>query len=100
MWLVAAIVIALFFLPLKWDLVIVLIGAGIEISQSGFWFWWTHRAKPVVGAEAMIGRRGVVVHGGWVRVQGELWKSRGADRAREGDSVRVTGIDGLTLIVE
>jgi membrane protein implicated in regulation of membrane protease activity len=100
MWLVAAILIAIFFFPLKWDAVLILCAAAVEISQSGFWFWWTHRARPAVGAEAMIGEQAEVVHGGWVRLQGELWRARGAEDASTGETVRVTGIDGLTLLVE
>jgi len=33
----------------------------------------------------------------WVRVNGELWRARGAEA---GERVRVRAVDGLTLAVE
>ena len=48
----------------------------------------------------MVGERGEVTEDGWVRVQGELWQARGAARLEPGQAVHVTGVDGLTLIVE
>jgi membrane protein implicated in regulation of membrane protease activity len=47
----------------------------------------------------MVGERGEVTEDGWVRVHGELWRARGT-ALEPGRTVRVTGVDGLTLIVE
>ncbi len=62
------------------------------------------RRPPATGAEQMIGSRGEVVewHGssGQVRVLGEIWSARGAQSLKPKDLVRVTGREGLTLIVE
>jgi|ERR671925_93512 membrane-bound serine protease (ClpP class) len=101
MLLVLAVLLALFALiHWPWNAVLIIVAAVIETSQTAFWFWWTHRARPRVGAEAMIGARAEVVERGWVRVHGELWQARSEHEARPGETVRVKAIDGLTLIVE
>ena len=62
------------------------------------------KRPPATGAEQMIGSRGEIVewHGssGQVRVLGEIWSARGAQALKPKDLVRVTGREGLTLIVE
>ena len=63
------------------------------------------RRRPVVsGATTLVGVIGEVTeaHGaeGWVRVQGEHWRVRGAQPLRCGERVRVKRVDGLTLEVE
>ncbi|MGE0036152.1 MAG: nodulation protein NfeD [Xanthobacteraceae bacterium] len=62
------------------------------------------RRPPVTGSEQLLGSRGEVVewHGstGQVRVLGEIWAARGGTSLKPKDPVRVTGRDGLTLIVE
>jgi membrane-bound serine protease (ClpP class) len=76
---------------------------AIEVGEAGFWWRWTHRRRPVVGAEALIGRRAEVVEacrpGGKVRVAGELWSARCPEGAEVGDAIQVVDIDGLTLLV-
>ena len=62
------------------------------------------RARPVVsGAEELIGAMGRVVETfdqeGLVRVHGEVWSARADGRMERNDHVRVTGRDGLTLLV-
>jgi membrane protein implicated in regulation of membrane protease activity len=46
-----------------------------------------------------VGQTAVVTDGGWVRVEGELWRARGAEGAHQGERVTVRGVDGLTLLV-
>jgi membrane-bound serine protease (ClpP class) len=62
------------------------------------------KRPPATGAEQMIGSRAEVVewHGshGQVRLLGEIWAARGEGSLKPRDLVRVTGRDGLTLIVE
>ncbi|MFQ5954384.1 MAG: nodulation protein NfeD [Kiloniellales bacterium] len=63
------------------------------------------RDRPVVSGRAdMIGDRAQVVEwtgeGGRVRFRGELWNARAAATLSPGRRVRVSGVDGLTLIVE
>lgn len=104
MLLIAAILLTFFLLPSPWGEVAIICAAVIEVSQTGFWFWWTHRARPAVGAEAMIGARGEVVEAlrpeGWIRIHGELWRARSPETLDAGESVRVREIDGLMLLVE
>jgi membrane-bound serine protease (ClpP class) len=65
------------------------------------------RRRPVVtGSEDLLGAQGEVVEQSdgewWARVHSERWRVRGTEHVhlRRGQRVRVTGMDGLTLIVE
>ena len=62
------------------------------------------RKRPVVsGRESLLGTEGTVlaVDGGetWAQVEGERWRVRARDALAPGDRVRVTAVDGLTLVV-
>ena len=62
------------------------------------------RQRPVLGGhEELIGRAGRVVavdaDGAWAEVRGERWRVRVDAALAIGDRVRVTAIDGLTLVV-
>jgi len=59
------------------------------------------------GANSMVGARGIakerLAPSGYVQVRGELWKAElieGSPPIKEGESVRVAGIRGLTLLVQ
>lgn len=61
------------------------------------------RRRPVVsGRESMVGAAGTVVavdaDGVWAEVQGERWRIRSDAPLAPGDRVRVTAVDGLTLV--
>lgn len=62
------------------------------------------RRHVVTGTAALIGLPGRII--GWtgsegeVLVQGERWRARAAHSLQPGQSVRVTGRDGLTLLVQ
>jgi membrane-bound serine protease (ClpP class) len=62
------------------------------------------RRTVVTGPEEMIGSRGRVIewsgHDGRVRVHGEIWRAHAARSLNPGRQVRITDIDGLTLVVE
>jgi len=63
------------------------------------------RGRPVVsGKETLLGASGEVLTDltveGWARIQGEIWHVRSTLPLAQCQRVRVTGIDGLTLIVE
>jgi membrane-bound serine protease (ClpP class) len=83
---------------------------GFALSTAGLVFGIAGAAMiarmrpPVTGREQLLGSRGVVVewHGstGQVRVVGEIWAARGGTSLKPKDPVRVTGREGLTLIVE
>ena len=76
---------ALFFL--------VVVGAGVKAL----------RARTVTGMEGLIGEVGVVrtrlALRGQVFLRGELWTAEAEGEVEAGESVRVTGVDGLTLRV-
>jgi membrane-bound serine protease (ClpP class) len=72
-----------------------LIGLGIKAQ----------RAKPVTGAEGMIGELGEALARlepmGTVRVHGEIWKAESVSgRVEEGQRIKVTAIKDLKLYVE
>ncbi len=61
--------------------------------------------RPVVsGREEMIGSVGEAIRGfrrkGRIRIHGEIWQVKSGIPIRTGEKVRVTGLDGLTLMVE
>ena len=63
------------------------------------------RRRPVVsGPETLVGGGGEVMADfageGWAQVHGETWRVRSAAPLSQGQRVRVTRIDGLTLEVE
>jgi membrane protein implicated in regulation of membrane protease activity len=95
--LVVGVLLALFVVDGGWEWAAVATGGAIEIGEAWFWWRWTHRRRPVVGAEALVGRVVDVGDAGWTRVAGERWRVRGA---MPGDRARIVSIDGLTLVVE
>ena len=81
---------------------VTLASAGLFIFILGMLF--KARGRPVVsGMEEMVGARGVATADfegeGTVRAHGEMWKARSDQPIRQGQAVRVTAIDGLTLQV-
>jgi membrane-bound serine protease (ClpP class) len=102
--LIVATLLAIFVLPAPWGLVAVIGAAIYEVMTTLGAMWWSQRRSVRVGAEILIGREALVRQAcrplGQVGIRGEIWQARcdaGADR---GDSVRVSAIDGLTLVVE
>ena len=101
--LILAILLAVFFAPWPWNLLVVLAGLAIEMVELTWGLRLARRWRPQTGAEAMIGQTAEVVApcrpNGQVRVQGELWEARCPEGAGIGDSVRIEAIEGLTLVV-
>ena len=62
------------------------------------------RRRVYTGHEEMIGSAGKVIDWsgdtGQVRVQGEVWQARSKGPIEPGGKVRVTELDGLTIVVE
>ncbi len=62
------------------------------------------RAKRAVSQRGIVGLRGKAVTPvapeGTIFVRNELWRARAAESIGEGESVLVTGLDGITLKVE
>lgn len=101
--LAVALLLAFFVLPSPWGLVAVGAAAVVELGEAWFWWWLSHRRRPVTGAEGMIGAHASVVTPcrplGHVRIRGELWQARCSEGAATGDEVEVVAVDGLTLVV-
>jgi membrane-bound serine protease (ClpP class) len=90
--------------PMPWAVVLVAAAAVVEVGESWLWIRWSQRRRAVIGAEALIGETATVVRAcrplGQVRLHGELWQARCEEGADESEDVRITGLEGLTLIVE
>jgi membrane protein implicated in regulation of membrane protease activity len=101
-WIVLALVV-LHVVEGTWALVLLAGAAVFEISQTGFWLWYSSRRTAQVGVETLLGRVVEVAQEcrplGYVRVQGELWRARCVEGAGPGERVLITGRDGLTLEV-
>jgi membrane-bound serine protease (ClpP class) len=86
--------------------IIAAIAAAAALTLLGIiWFAMRSRVRPVVsGAQQMIGMPGVALADfadeGPARVHGEVWRARSATPITKGQSLTITGIDGLTLYVE
>jgi membrane protein implicated in regulation of membrane protease activity len=96
----------LFVLPSPWN-VAGLLGCLVLWLGEVFAIWRVTRRKEVrTGAQTLIGRTATVLEPcrplGQVRLAGEseIWRARCAEGAERGASVRVVGVDQLTLIVE
>ena len=101
---VAAVLLAIFVLPSPWGLVAIILSGIWEIGQTVMTIRWSQRRRARVGAEALVGEKARVVARcdpvGKVAVAGEIWNARCEDGAELGETVRVRGLQGLTLIVE
>jgi membrane protein implicated in regulation of membrane protease activity len=101
---VVAVALALFVLPRPWGLVAVIAAGIVELGETWFWVRFSQRRVIQAGAETLIGASAQVVSQcrptGQVRLAGELWQARCEAGADAGETVRVTGRDGLTLLVE
>jgi membrane-bound serine protease (ClpP class) len=107
---VLLLVLALIFLPLPWNLVVIVLAAALELSLWFFGVRYSRRRRATVGVQTMVGMQGIAIStlqpgssgstGGQVKVDGEIWEARSGSDVRPGDTVRVKAIDGLTLEVE
>jgi membrane-bound serine protease (ClpP class) len=92
-----------FFVSWPWNLLVVLGGVVAEVGEVIWGRRLAKRWRPKTGAEAMIGKTAQVVAAcrpnGRVRVHGELWEATCAAGADVGETVRITGLEELTLVV-
>jgi membrane-bound serine protease (ClpP class) len=58
------------------------------------------RHKPWMGNDAMVGKVAVMRGGGFVYVDGALWRSKSDEEIPEGSKVTITRVDGLTLTIK
>jgi membrane protein implicated in regulation of membrane protease activity len=105
--LLVVLVVLLADIPEPWT-AIAIIAAGIaEIGEIAFLRNWSKRLgrryRPSDPEQKLVGSVAEVVvtcrPRGQVRVNGELWAAVCAGGADEGASVRVDGVDSLTLVV-
>lgn len=67
---------------------------------------WTTARKSKTNVDAIVGRTGVVLQrvarnvDGRVKVGNEDWKARATEEIEKGGEIVVTGVSGVTLIVE
>ena len=67
---------------------------------------WTATKKSKTNVDTIIGKEGIVIKkiarnvDGRVKVGNEEWKGRAEEDIKEGEEIVVTGVSGVTLIVE
>jgi membrane protein implicated in regulation of membrane protease activity len=102
--LAVAVLLAVFVLPSPWGVAAVAGAFVLEVAEAWLFVRLSRRRRARVGAEALIGATAQVVVPcrpvGQVRVHGELWQARCDAGADAGETVRVTALEGLTLLVE
>jgi membrane protein implicated in regulation of membrane protease activity len=101
--LIGAIALAVLVLPPGWGLAAVVVAAGIEVAEVGFWIRFLRRYRIATGKEALIGSKAEVIEAcaprGRVRFRGEIWHAECASGADVGERVTVAEVHGLTLEV-
>jgi membrane protein implicated in regulation of membrane protease activity len=97
-------IVLLIFVPWPWNLVSATACLILFCGELFFWNRTMRGRRKVVGAQTLVGQEAEVVApcrpAGQVRVGGELWGARCAKGADAGETVRVVGLSGLTLLVE
>jgi membrane protein implicated in regulation of membrane protease activity len=99
-----ALALAIFVLPRPWGLIVVGVGAALDIAETSIFWWWSRRRRALVGAEALVGATGVASTNLWpegqVKLNGEIWSARCLGGCDEGTEVIVRSVDGLMLVVD
>jgi membrane-bound serine protease (ClpP class) len=102
--LVITALIALLVFGTPWGLVALAGALVLEVLEYFAWKRFLRRYRLRSGPETLIGQTATVVDEcaplGRVRLHGELWNARSRETIAEGETVRITAIDGLTLEVE
>jgi membrane protein implicated in regulation of membrane protease activity len=102
--LIITLILALLFLPSPWNVLAVALAAVWEVCFAVVGIRWSRRRKSQVGVHTLVGKLGeastALAPRGQVKINGEIWEARASQNTRAGDTVRVTHVDGLTLVVE
>jgi membrane-bound serine protease (ClpP class) len=90
---------------ISWPLVLTIAGISLLFALLAVAMAVKARRRPVVtGQEQMVGAPGEVLADfsgeGWATVHGETWRVRSTAPLTQGQRIRVTHVDGLTLDVE
>ncbi len=96
-------ILAFLFLESPWRYLALIPLAAWEFFEIMIFLRW-RGVRSITGREAIAGSTGRATREcapeGQVRVNGQLWSARASVPIRSGESVVVTGTDGITLIVE
>ena len=96
--------IALLLFGTPWGLVALVAALCLEILEYLFWKRFLRRYRLRSGPETIVGQTATVMDEcapeGRVRFQGEIWAARASEPVAEGEPVRITAVNGLTLEVE
>lgn len=93
-------------LVLEWpmSIAVFLVCLVLFAGEVAFWWWVTRKRKVQVGAHTLVGKTGRVVAAcmpnGQVHLAGEIWEAHCEQGAGLDEAVRVTDVNGLTLVVE
>jgi membrane-bound serine protease (ClpP class) len=97
-------IVLLVFLDSPWNVVGAAAALVLFGGEVAFWNRTVKGRRVGVGAETLIGSEAKVVVAcqpdGQVHTHGEIWAARCAAGAERGETVRVVGRNGLTLVVE
>jgi len=97
-------IVFLIFVPSPWNVVSATACLFLFCGELFFWNRTMRGRRKVVGAQTLVGQEANVLAPcrptGQVRIGGEIWEARCEAGADVGETVRVTGLDGLTLLVE
>jgi membrane-bound serine protease (ClpP class) len=97
-------IVLLIFVPSPWNLVSFTVCLVLFFGELLFWNRTMRGRRKVVGAQTLVGQEAEVIAPcrptGQVRIGGELWQARCETGADAGETVRVAGLNGLTLLVE
>lgn len=88
---------ALLFLPLPWNVLVIGVLLAKEVIEISLWISMRRR-RPASGAEALVGRQGELIHSDRVRIAGTSYPARVLE-GEPGDRVVVESVDGMTLSV-
>ena len=83
--------------------ILLVLGAVVEIGEAVFWYRYLAKIRIRTGAEGIVGQRAEVIEAcepaGRVKLLGEIWNAECEDGARAGETVEVVAIERLTLQV-
>jgi membrane protein implicated in regulation of membrane protease activity len=88
---------ALIFLPLPWNVLVIGVLLVKEVIEISLWVSMRRR-NPASGTQALVGRRGELIQGDRVRIAGTSYPARVLE-GEPGDRVVVESVDGMVLLV-
>jgi membrane-bound serine protease (ClpP class) len=100
--LLIALALAVFVLPLRWGIAVVLGAIALEVFEIR-WGLRLARARSSTGVEALVGQRAEAATDltptGQVLLHGERWQARSSRAVESGTTVEVDAVNGLELAV-